>query len=778
MHACMRNIPWNTILHAWVWFCMSIKCIAAMLVKLYYQAALLVLLQTAVYHFGSARAAVQAESCEAQVTNPSWNRMEVLPGTGWDNLRNMDMGLVFEYDYSQCQLTNDRKYLLPDGYFAIPVQESNVETLSELIDHWDNHTSLTAYSINAGVSVFYSDIEGKFSTDYTTAKTNMYSKHTKTIVTRVQIRHKLYTVRLQPGTKLHPMFKERLLDIAAHMMNNNSQTAHYLSELLVRDYGTHYLTVAHAGGILVQEDYIRTTQDTNFEEDSQKFTASASATFFGEIGFISSSLSFTHVSDKTSLDSYLSNRTHSHIRTFGGPPYRINFTVNDWEDGLSDATVTIDREGVPLHYAIIPEVLTELPSAQTLELAHYVEKAINSYYKHNTYLGCTNPSAENFYFGANVDDGSCKAPSDNFTFGGVYQTCTHTPTSNRDVVCPDLVQKNPLTGNYSCPPGYEAVLLHSGTKSGSYSTQHCHKHCTLWIFNCHPDCDNVNNPVTGHYQVYWCVDTGRVGKNSGYMFGGLYSSIAVNPLTRTKSCPNHFYPLRFGEDTHICVSDDYELGYALSIPFAGFQSCIAGNPLATKSSTGELKMSFGMLEVDPSTWPHRCPTSYTQHLASMEQSCEINYCVKAGSLGEKGLPPIKLPPYRKYPNLNPNTYNVKSVVSAKGNLWQKDNETNEWRMVTREGLGPATQQLEYYDITNISRVTSGTANNGHQGGNSSTTTAALIISTTALLGLLIAAAVFLVYKYKGRKPRTTRPDGYREVEDANATNSNELQADV
>ena len=180
--------------------------------------------------------------------------------------------------------------------------------------------------------------------------------------------------------------------------------------------------------------------------------------------------------------------------------------------------VTIDREGVPLHFAIIPEVLTELPSAQTLELAHYVEKAINSYYKHNTYLGCTNPNAENFYFGANVDDGSCKAPSDNFTFGGVYQTCIHTPTNNRDIVCPDLVQKNPLTGNYSCPPGYEAVLLHSGTKSGSYITQTCHKHCTLLIFHCHHDCDNVNNPVTGHYQMYWCVDTRGVHNNSGYIY--------------------------------------------------------------------------------------------------------------------------------------------------------------------------------------------------------------------------------------------------------------------
>ena len=138
-----------------------------MLVKLYHPVVVLfVLLQTAVVHFGSVQATTSAESCEAQITNPPWNRMEVLPGTGWDNLRNLDMGLVFEYDYTHCQLTTDRKFLLPDGFFAIPVQESDVETYSELIDHWQNHTSLTAYSINAGAS-FFSFVDGKFSLDYT-----------------------------------------------------------------------------------------------------------------------------------------------------------------------------------------------------------------------------------------------------------------------------------------------------------------------------------------------------------------------------------------------------------------------------------------------------------------------------------------------------------------------------------------------------------------------------------------------------------------------------------
>ena len=264
----------------------------------YYTMVFAVLLQAAVVHFGSAQAATQAETCEAQATNPTWNRMEVLPGTGWDNLRNQDMGLVFEYDYTQCQLTTDRKFLLPDGYFAIPMQQSDVETFSELIVHWQNHTSVTSTSINAGAS-FFSVIDGTYSKEYTKVKTTMYNQNS--IIARVQIRHKLYVIRLQPGTKLNLMFKTRLLDIAAHMMSNNSQTAHYLSELLIRDYGTHYLTAAHAGAILVQEDFIGSNFALNYADNQKKLRLPRVPVFLEKLDLVQALLTLLMISSWSTI---------------------------------------------------------------------------------------------------------------------------------------------------------------------------------------------------------------------------------------------------------------------------------------------------------------------------------------------------------------------------------------------------------------------------------------------------------------------------------------------
>ena len=72
-------------------------------------------------------------------------RMEVLPGAGFDNLRNLDMGQVHSYTYSQCRISNDGRYLLPDNVFLIPTQRSHVEVFAEYFDHWDSYTSTNSY---------------------------------------------------------------------------------------------------------------------------------------------------------------------------------------------------------------------------------------------------------------------------------------------------------------------------------------------------------------------------------------------------------------------------------------------------------------------------------------------------------------------------------------------------------------------------------------------------------------------------------------------------------
>jgi hypothetical protein len=53
-----------------------------------------------------------------------------------------------------------------------------------------------------------------------------------------------------------------------------------------------------------------------------------------------------------------------------------------------------------------------------------------------------------------------------------------------------------------------------------------------------------------------------------------------------------------------------------------------------------------------SAMPKHCPLGFSQHLAVIDEDCEINYCTKTNFMTPQGLPPIKRPPFHKKPSRN------------------------------------------------------------------------------------------------------------------------------
>ena len=633
-------------------------------------------------------------NCETTVGDQAFFRMEVLPGLGWDNLRNLDQSVVLVYNYSTCKTTNDRKYLIPDDSFVIPLQRSKVDTYSELVSHALNYTSMTSSSINAGASVF-SDISGKFSTSFMQVKRHFYKQQSEIIMSRIQVKHQRYVIKSSPDAQLAPSFKNRLFEIAAQLQSNKTRMATYLAELLVRDYGTHYVHTTYAGAILAQEDFVRSNYMSQFSRHSSSVSASASANFFGKVGF---SFGTSHSSSQETDEYYTKNVTYSHILTYGGPPFGSNFSVNMWEAGIDNALVAIDREGDPIYYVLTPDNLPEIPPPTAMEVSKLVEKAVKSYYRYNTRHGCTNPSSPNFNYRANVDDHSCKAPAMNFSFGGAYQTCSKTTHDPKDPICPDLLQKNPLTGAYSCPSGYLTVELNTGTKSTTYQKTSCNKVCHRSWFHkrCKPNCVKYNVISSAQYRTFWCAVLGKVPPETGFLFGGLYTTSTPNPLTHVQSCPSHYMALRFGEEGHVCVSNDYELGYQFSQPFTGFDSCHVGNPLAVPE---EQRSSAS------STWPKTCPPGFSQHLAMVDDGCEINFCLKAGVLNDDGFAPIKRPPFIRTPVEVLSGLTV-AFLTTSGELWVKDDtDSQQWKEIDADSK-EFFQILKDSGLLNITNFTS------------------------------------------------------------------------
>ena len=615
------------------------------------------------------------------------------------------------FSYSQCRVTHDRKYLIPDQTFAIPIKSSVVERHSELIDKWDNYKSATSKSINAGFD-FFGKIGGKFSKEFLDLKSSQYNE--KAITMRMELRHQLHTINQAPDSRLHPSFKNRLLDILSLLKSNDTTSARYAGQLTVRDYGTHYLTSVDAGAVLVKEDNLQSSIVSTYNGRMNSVTAAGGADFFN---VLSISSGFTQYNGNVDVNGYKNHRTSSKIMTYGGPPFRVGMNVADWENNISNNLVAIDRRGKPIHSIITidnmkPEVFNP---AEVIILKSLIQDVVKKYYDFNTRLGCTDINAPNFDYTANsLYPGACNdSASPSFTLGGVFQSCSY--ISHANGICRNLMQKNPITGGYSCPSGYNSLLLLEGTASRPNPGKTCKsvRKCAFWIFKCRQkeQCRYFQRTEKARHQTFWCAPAKKKMKTAttGYLFGGIFSNEINNPITRSRSCPNHYISMKLGSNAIICLSEDYELGQQFSLPFGGFFSCIGGNKLAAMNASEFLN--------NPQDWPMRCPMGFTQHLALTDNNCRVNYCVKAGTLLRAMDLDIVLPPFEPLPGFKDNsTTEIFEVVDPhsfqRAYAYATQNNNTAALLLAQEGLnlfqedmttteGGATSQ---FGITNVAIV--------------------------------------------------------------------------
>ncbi|XP_008830378.1 macrophage-expressed gene 1 protein-like [Nannospalax galili] len=648
--------------------------------------------------------------------------LEVLPGGGWDNLRNIDMGRVMELTYANCKTTEDGQYIIPDEVFTIAQKESNLDMNSEILDSWDNYQSTTSFSINTELSLF-SKVNGKFSAEFQRMKTLQVKD--QAVTTRVQVRNVVYTVKNSPISEFSLGFKKELMNICDHLEKNQTKMATYLAELLVLNYGTHVITSMDAGAVLVQEDHIRSSFLQNNDNSHSTVTASAGVTFLNIVNFKFE----TNYSSQNSLTkSYLDNRTNSRVQSIGGVPFYPGITLETWQKGITNHLVAVDRAGLPLHFFIKPDNLPGLPGPMVKKLSKTVESAVKRYYFFNTHPGCTNVNSPNYNFQANTDDdGSCDGKVTNYTFGGVYQECIEL---SGNALCPNLEQKNPLTGAFSCPSGYSPVHLLSQIHEEGYNHLECKKKCTLKIF-CKTVCEDVFRVARAEFRSFWCAASGQVPENSGFLFGGLFSSKNINPMTNAQSCPTSYIPLSLFESLKVCVSLDYDVGYKFSVPFGGFFSCKVGNPLVNSTTARDLGT--------PSL--KKCPGGFSQQLALISDGCQVSYCVKAGIFTKGSLHPVRLPPYSRPPLMSQVVTNTVIVTSSEtARSWIKDPQTHQWK------LG------EPLELRRAMTVIHGDSS-GLSGGEA----AGITLGVTTALAAVIALAIYGNQKY--------RKKGYQVIEE-------------
>lgn len=579
-----------------------------------------------------------ASTCQA-----STSTFEVLPGDGWDNLKNEARGRIVLRNYSSCQLTEDGRYLIPNGVFVIPVKASQVELYSQLIDNWMNFTSDTAASINLDGSITIDDlpINGKFSFEFQGVKGHQVNDDSATM--KVKAKYVQYSSKLQPVIPgFDPSFMDRISSIAQHIQFNRTASAKYESQLLVRDFGTHVITSIDAGASIVKIDHINRSLllDPSINRYQLSLVASSDLFHGSGIGTV----------DATTMQKYYSSLTHSSVNTYGGPIYKpMNFSINDWIDGIQDNLVGVDRSGDPLNFLIQPNLLPNIPVSTVYKLASLIDQSIKAYYKYNTHKGCTDRDSPNFNYYANIDDGSCTNNISGMVFGGMFQQCNE--SGDIPNVCQSFESKNPLTGDFSCPEGFDLMPLFTDHQGFTQTKKVCSKYMVFWS-RCHEE--SVKGLAT--FTSYWCAARGQFAIPTGYLFGGLFSDSVSNSVTQQKTCPPNFHSIKTGKDLSVCVTDDFENGEKYAIPFAGFFSCQHGNP-----TTKGLDTTVDNVKA--------CPSGYSQHLATTEDDCDLMYCTRPLKIPASPYISVHSPPFMRPPLETNETSDY--LVSDDGQQWTK-----------------------------------------------------------------------------------------------------------
>ena len=528
------------------------------------------------------------------------------------------MGQVFTYNYSMCKETADGKYLIPDSVSAFPLKQYQYKLHADIFEHWSNYTSISSSKINMEVPVF-----GAFSEEKMAVREKQEKHNTDTV--RTMFRNRVYEVKLDVLSELHPAFKSRIYEIAAHVQRNDTKSATYLSEMLVRDYGTHYVTSVDAGAVFVKLDYVSQSYVRNHDKSEISSGATFSFPIFESLNKsfnLHLDVSYSH--SQQSIQTYRQHVMKLDIFTMGGAPFTPHFNLTDWMEDIPSNMVTIDRYANPLSSAVASSLFPELLSSTTDIVSGYIHKAIENYINNNQ------KSLESVHVDK-IKTGTLSRCNDhNITL------CSNTLAG---------VQQYCKSNKIECDTQFDRHYISFGSLKNTIFL--------LKDFRCPL---KSTNDITA---VWYTAEAqpSDLEHLEHILFGGYYSTEKNNPVTGSKTCKPYFkrHGLFYDDELVLCLSTDYELAKADAIAFGGFFSCKTGNPYASNDS-------------DASKWPYRCPEGYAIHRMVTICNCDIHVCLESGKFSPPTMAPINimLPPFSNDVEKQTNQDTESDRLSVKG----------------------------------------------------------------------------------------------------------------
>jgi hypothetical protein len=544
------------------------------------------------YAFNFLLLAISLASAELTERVSNFKLSEV--GVGWDYLKADTKSQLFQLTYNQQLKTNDGKYLIPDCMNSENIQRTSFQNKAEVISTFSSFKSLTAKSISMSASGAFKkfSFSGSYSREYERIKNQQRSSNTVTVTTSFNVHG--YTLRVEPTCKLTQSFVSAINDINDLIIENTEQSkafAKYISQYLVKEYGSHYVTKAKYGGTIWMEDYLSQTYWDSQESQKEKIEASASFGFSSIISFKGAGSQTTSVD---TFSSYNSSVRSSFVDALGGN-YKPGMTALDWSNTLDGSLSVIDREANTIGELLNnQDFFPSLSLLARLRIKSYLDDALNVYLEKNAKQGCMNRRKVPYDQFANYEEGNLCEEA--ILFGGTYAESLYCLKWDGNGNCIQgafpCTENNIITTAKSCPSGYSAQQL----------------------------VETSNNPWL---DLFVCTSNNVKDAQSRVLFGGMYSFDSINPVTGSKRCPSNFRAVSLIDCSKnmICLSTELDKEIPNSAEFGGFIS-------SCRSASQD------------------CPLGYEKYFLSNFENCKLYYCAKVKSTE---MPQLSEPPFVSIP---------------------------------------------------------------------------------------------------------------------------------
>uniref|UniRef100_A0A914XYV8 Macrophage-expressed gene 1 protein n=1 Tax=Panagrolaimus superbus TaxID=310955 RepID=A0A914XYV8_9BILA len=321
-----------------------------------------------------------------------------LVGIGWDDMTNEYTLPIFKVTYKECLVDPDNTYLVPDNVILIPIKKTTLDKTSTVFNSFDEYKTLSSDKVTITGSA---SAKGKGKASASFSRETQDTKNSFVKEESIMMQNKLcylaYELIGNEHGGMDSSFIDRVTEIATAVHQNLHLKAKFLAETLISNYGTHVINKATAAAEIVQNIFIKKTEEFKGEAHMTEIKVGLSAEFDGQAYGGGGEVGVSNKQESSKNESTKTQHTKNTINNRGGPHInRVGSSKLDEAMLHVDNLIGINQIGKFL-YDIIPAVpLKQFSRMTKYTVKTLVYEAIQDYYKYNSLPGCMEFTSENY----------------------------------------------------------------------------------------------------------------------------------------------------------------------------------------------------------------------------------------------------------------------------------------------------------------------------------------------------------------------------------------------